>query len=89
MNIRYSPDIIKKCRSQKFNIAVFDRKDEPDKIKRKEGASLSWGIERLLSKKRIIPDIIYDQGDRGKEPMVRIIGKNPCEVAEKALKIAH
>jgi hydroxymethylpyrimidine/phosphomethylpyrimidine kinase len=89
MNIRYSPDIIKKCRSQKFNIAAFDRKDEPDNIKRKEGASLSWGIERLLSKKRIIPDIIYDQGDSGKEPIVRIIGRNPWEVAEKALKIAH
>ena len=89
MNIKYSPEIIKKCRSLKFKLGTFDRKDEPENIKRKEGASLNWGIERLLNKRKIIPDVIYDQGDRGKEPMVRIIGKNPLEVADKVLKIAN
>ena len=88
MNIRYSPEIIKKCRSLKFKLGTFDRRDEPKNIKRKEGATLSWGIEKLLSKKRTIPDIIYDLGDKGKEPMVRVIGKNPQEVAYKVLKIA-
>jgi len=89
MNIKYSPEIIRKCRSLKFKLGTFDRKGEPENIKRKEGASLNWGIERLLSKKETIPDVIYDQGDRGKEPMVRIIGRNPLEVADKVLKIAH
>ncbi|MBW2616556.1 MAG: bifunctional hydroxymethylpyrimidine kinase/phosphomethylpyrimidine kinase, partial [Deltaproteobacteria bacterium] len=88
MNIRYSPEIIKKCRSLKFKLGTFDRRDEPKNIKQKEGATLSWGIEKLLSKKRIIPDIIYDLGDKGKEPMVRVIGKNPLEVVDKVLKIA-
>ncbi|KPJ60298.1 MAG: hypothetical protein AMJ42_01490 [Deltaproteobacteria bacterium DG_8] len=89
MNIRYSPEIIKKCRALKFKLGTFDRKDEPKDIKRKEGASLNWGIERLLIRKKTIPDIIYDQGDRGKEPMVRIIGRNPMEVVDKVLKIAN
>jgi len=89
MNIRYSPEIIKKCRSLKFKLGTFNRKDEPLDIKKKEGASLNWGIERMLSKKKIVPEIIYDQGDRGKEPMVRIIGRNPLEVVEKVLKIAN
>ena len=88
MNIRYSPQVIRKCRSLKFKIGTFDRKDEPKNIKRKEGATLSWGIEKLLSKKKSIPDIIYDLGDKGKEPMVRVIGKNPLDVAHKVLKIA-
>jgi len=88
MNIRYSPEIIKKCRSLKFTLGTFNRKDEPKDIKRKEGATLSWGIEKLLSKKKTIPDIIYDLGDQGKEPMVRVIGRNPQEVAYKVLKIA-
>ena len=89
MNIRYSPEIIRKCRLLKFKLATFDRKDEPKSIKRKEGASLSWGIKRLLDKKRTVPDIIYDKGDIGKEPMVRIIGRNPLEVVDKVLKIAY
>jgi len=87
MNIKYSPEIIRKCRSLKLTLGTFDRKDEPKDIKRKEGASLNWGIERILSKKKTIPDIIYDHGDRGKEPMVRVIGKNPLEVVDKVLKI--
>jgi len=89
MNIRYSPKIIRKCRLLKFKLAVFDRQDEPESIRRKEGASLSWGIEKLLSTSRTVPDVIYDEGDKGKEPMVRIIGRNPLEVVEKVLKIAH
>jgi len=87
MNIRYSPEIIRKCRKLKFKIGTFNRKDEPKRIKKKEGASLSWGIENILSKTRAIPDIIYDLGDIGKEPIVRVIGRNPQEVADMVLKL--
>jgi hydroxymethylpyrimidine/phosphomethylpyrimidine kinase len=89
MNIKYSSAIIRKCRRLRFKCAQFDRRDEPQQIKTREGASLSWGIENLLSKKRVIPDIIYDRGDKGKEPMVRVIGKNPSEVADKVVQIAN
>ena len=87
MNIRYSPEIIRRCRTFKFKIGTFDRKDEPKRIKKKEGESLSWGIENVLSKKRVIPEIIYDLGDIGKEPIVRVLGRNPLEVANIVLKI--
>ena len=89
MNIKYSSAIIKKCRRLQFTCAHFDRRDEPQQIKTREGASLSWGIEHLLRKKRVIPDIIYDRGDTGKEPMVRVIGKNPSDVADKVVQIAN
>jgi hydroxymethylpyrimidine/phosphomethylpyrimidine kinase len=89
MNIKYSSAIIRKCRRLRFKCAQFDRRDEPQQINTREGASLSWGIENLLSKKRVIPDIIYDRGDKGKEPMVRVIGKNPSEVADKVVQIAN
>ena len=72
-----------------FTCAQFDRRDEPQQIKTREGASLSWGIEHLLRKKRVIPDIIYDRGDNGKEPMVRVIGKHPSDVADKVVQIAN
>ena len=89
MNIKYSPEIIKRCRALKFTLGRFNRNDEPQHIKMREGASLSWGIERLLSKSNAVPDSIYDMGEVGKEPMVRIIGRTPLEVAEKVLHIAR
>jgi len=35
----------------------------------------------------MIPDIIYDRGGWGKEPMVRVLGRNPVEVVHKVLTI--
>jgi hydroxymethylpyrimidine/phosphomethylpyrimidine kinase len=33
-----------------------------------------------------VPDFIYDEGDVGKEPMIRVLGRNPGEVVQKILK---
>jgi hydroxymethylpyrimidine/phosphomethylpyrimidine kinase len=33
-----------------------------------------------------VPDFIYDEGAVGKEPMIRVFGKNPQEVVNKILK---
>ena len=86
MNIRFSEDIIRACKKAGLKVRSFSRTDEPKRIKEIEGSSLEWGTQEVLKKGKI-PDIIFDRGDMGKEPMVRIIGKNPDDVAEKVLKI--
>ena len=85
MNIRYNRETIHTCRKQNWKIKRFDRRKEPDNIKRREGASLEWGIESVLQKGSSIPDAIYDLGDVGKEPMIRILGRTPQEVVNKVL----
>ena len=35
------------------------------------------------------PDLIYDRGEFGKEPMIRILGPTPMSVAEKALALKN
>ncbi|MCD6264759.1 MAG: bifunctional hydroxymethylpyrimidine kinase/phosphomethylpyrimidine kinase [Deltaproteobacteria bacterium] len=86
MNIRFSEDVIRVCKQSGFTIRNFNRADEPGEVKEHEGSSLEWGTEQAL-KKGDVPDVIYDWGDVGKEPMVRVIGKNPDEVVRKVLKI--
>jgi len=88
MNIKFSEDIINICMSLGFDVDNFDRSDEPDATKFKEGYSLKWGIDSVLSKRKVIPDIIFDRGDLGKEPMIRVIGKNPAEVVDKVINIS-
>lgn len=88
MNIRFSEDIISICMSLGFDVDNFDRSDEPDDTKSKEGYSLKWGIDSVLSKKNSIPDIIFDRGDLGKEPMIRVLGKNPSDVVDKVISIS-
>ena len=88
MNIRFSEEIIRICERVGLKGRSFDRADEPTQIKKQEGSSLEWGTQEVL-KQGEIPDIIFDRGDVGKEPMVRVIGKNPDKVVKKVLKITQ
>jgi hydroxymethylpyrimidine kinase/phosphomethylpyrimidine kinase len=89
MNIRYSPAMLRACEEQGFSIHGFDRAQEPQEVMEKEGHSLAWGVEAVLKKVHTIPDAIYDEGARGKEPMIRILGKNPDEVIRKVIEISR
>jgi len=89
MNIRFSEDIIKMCRSLGYDIDCFSRADEPADVKEREGSSLEWGTGNVLAKRENIPDIIFDRGDVGKESMIRVLGKNPQDVVDKVLSLVR
>jgi hydroxymethylpyrimidine/phosphomethylpyrimidine kinase len=86
MNIRYSKENVALLKERGFLIGHFDRRSEPKGVKQKEGSSLEWGVGEVLRKMKRVPDVIYDEGDVGKEPMVRVLGRNPREVVSKILK---
>ncbi|MDW8034577.1 MAG: bifunctional hydroxymethylpyrimidine kinase/phosphomethylpyrimidine kinase, partial [Nitrososphaerota archaeon] len=88
MNIIYSSKIIEACKSLGLTVSSFDRREEPEEVKAREGESLPWGVGKAIEKNGGIPDVIYDLGDMGKEPMVRVLGRNAVEVATKVLMIA-
>ncbi len=88
MNVRYSPETIERCRACGFQVAEFNRKLEPRDVKEEEGSTLEWGTDQVLSRAERIPDIIFDTGDVGKEPMVRVLGTAPMDVADKIIEIA-
>lgn len=88
MNIRFSEEILARARKVGLHIGHFSRKDEPRAVKRQEGSSLSWGVDHVLKKSKTIPDLIYDRGDVGKEPMIRVLGSDPQEVVAKILRLA-
>jgi len=86
MNIRYSKKNLAHLKEKGFLGAHFDRRLEPRRIKKREGFSLEWGVGEVLKRMRRVPDFIYDLGDVGKEPMIRLLAKNPQEVVNKILK---
>jgi hydroxymethylpyrimidine kinase/phosphomethylpyrimidine kinase len=89
MNIRYSREIVVQLGRKGFLVGHFVRTLEPKRVKEREGSSLEWGVGEVLRKMKWIPDFIYDEGDVGKEPMIRVLGRNPMEVVQKILKIAN
>ena len=70
-------------------MASFERAAEPPEVKAKEGSTLAWGVASVLKPNDPPPDLIYDRGEFGKEPMIRILGPTPMSVAEKALALKN
>lgn len=87
MNIKFSEKILAAIEKLSFKVTSFDRKREPKIIKEREGGSLDWGVSVACEKLKVTPDAIFDRGDTGKEPVIRIFGKSPEEVAKKVVKI--
>ncbi len=81
MNIKYSEGTLEKCRRMEFKISSFDRLNEPKNVK----STMEWGTAKAIKEFGSIPDIIFDTGGEGKEPMIRILGKNPKDVLTKIL----
>jgi len=80
MNIKYSKENLEKCEKACFKIGTFDRLKEPEDIK----STMEWGTTQSIQKLGVTPDIIYDTGGVGKEPMIRILGNNPKDVLNRA-----
>ena len=91
LNIRYSEDTINLLEEKSdFSISSFSRGDEPKSV-----SSMEWGTKFACENysKRMsfsgAPDIIYDKGGDGKEPMIRVLGNNSIEVVKKVIKIIN
>jgi hydroxymethylpyrimidine kinase / phosphomethylpyrimidine kinase / thiamine-phosphate diphosphorylase len=87
MNVKFFEDIENLAPLLHFKVASFDRSQEPPEVKAQEGNTLAWGVASILKPGAPPPDLIYDRGDWGKEPMIRILGTSPINVVEKALAL--
>ncbi|MCX8175753.1 MAG: bifunctional hydroxymethylpyrimidine kinase/phosphomethylpyrimidine kinase [Candidatus Bathyarchaeota archaeon] len=89
INIKYEPKIVEAAKKLGLRVSSFNRKAEPEHVKAVEGKSLSWGVEEALKNAGAPLDVVYDVGDVGKEPMIRILGENPFKVVEKVLGLLN
>jgi hydroxymethylpyrimidine/phosphomethylpyrimidine kinase len=89
MNIAWTPAIIERCQALGLKVREFDRQAEPPDVSSREGSTLEWGTRQVLSSGGSVPDIIYDRGGLGKEPMTRVLGADPLDVADKVIAIAE
>jgi len=84
MNVKLSQDLLDVCSRMGLRIASFDRACEPS-----GSHTMSWGTCQAISDCGKVPDIIWDKGGPGKEPMVRILGSDAKKVADLALEMAR
>jgi len=84
INLRYSPDLIQKLTQQgRLSLMQIDRELQAKEIKQTEDSSMSWIIKQIYDKRHKIPDIVWDVGELGKEPMIRLFAKNELDLIKK------
>ncbi len=84
INIRYSAKNLSLCREAGLSISSFDRDKEPENV-----STMDWGTAEAIKKYGSVPKVIYDKGGAGKEPMIRLLGKDAVEVVKLAVKLAE
>jgi hydroxymethylpyrimidine kinase/phosphomethylpyrimidine kinase len=70
-----------------LKLQEFIREEQPDEVKKKEFSTMQWLIKNSIEKYGEIPDIIWDTGSIGKEPIIRLFGRDSKEMIEKLRKI--
>ncbi len=88
-NVRCEQMFIDKARSRGLHVVFFDRRKEPEETREREGKSLDFLMEEVLRDTENPPDVIYDAGDIGKEPIIRLFARNPLELLGKMEMIAR
>jgi hydroxymethylpyrimidine kinase / phosphomethylpyrimidine kinase / thiamine-phosphate diphosphorylase len=82
-NVRYDNGLV--GRARKFGMAAMraERPKEPERGKGAEARGLDCLVEKALKGTEKPPDIIYDTGDIGKEPIIRLFARDPSELLKK------
>jgi len=81
-NIRFSAAVLQELENLFFEVCSFDRAREPPGVQ-----TMDWGVASCC--KEGVPDIIYDRGAVGKEPMIRVLAEDPAQVAQNILKLSN
>jgi len=80
-NIAYAAATVRMLEDMLLEGRTFDRAAEPPGVK-----TMDWGVASCC--RDGVPDVIYDLGSKGKEPMIRLLGENPDAVVKNILKVS-
>ncbi len=67
----------------------FSRAEEPLHIKEQEGSTLEWGTGHALNScsDPTGVDAVWDRGERGKEPMIRLLARDGQDLLDKLSRV--
>jgi hydroxymethylpyrimidine/phosphomethylpyrimidine kinase len=76
------------CRTRGWIFSVIDRGGEPGEIKDAEGASMPWKAgEAIRAAGDRVPDLFYETGAVGKEPVTVLVGRDPISVVREIITL--
>jgi len=89
INLRFSDELLRALERGGLKVSFYDRKEEPEDIKRTEGMTIPWGMKQAIERIGKVPDVVYHRGDVGKEPMIVVLGQRASELAKLVVRLAE
>jgi predicted fused transcriptional regulator/phosphomethylpyrimidine kinase len=80
--IGYSAAAIAILEDLLLEICEFDRAREPPGV-----STMEWGVAFCC--REGVPDVIFDRGSQGREPLIRILAEEPVSVAQTIVAVSH
>jgi hydroxymethylpyrimidine/phosphomethylpyrimidine kinase len=87
--VRFAEETLEILRKYGMKLSSYDRKQEPEEIKKVEGMTIPWGMKEAIKRTGRTPDAIYHKGDIGKEPMIVVFGERASALVRLAIRIAQ
>lgn len=87
MNLRHSPELLKLAKGAGLKGVSFDRANEPTHQQHQDAHTMDWGVRAACGGLKNPPDVIFDGGGPGKEPMIRLLGRNPMDLVNKIQRV--
>ncbi len=89
INLKFSNNILETLKELGVTISFYDRRKEPEEIKKVDGMTVPWGVKQAVKRIGKVPDVIYHGGDVGKEPMIVILGQQAYDLAKHTAQLAR
>jgi hydroxymethylpyrimidine/phosphomethylpyrimidine kinase len=80
--IGYSAAAIAILEDLLLEICEFDRAREAPGV-----STMDWGVASCC--REGVPDVIFDRGAQGREPLIRILGEEPVSIAQTIVAVSH
>jgi len=87
VNCRFDDEIESALEALDGPVAGYDRSNEPADVKSREGQTMSWGARRAFESVEGTPVAIFDHGDVGKEPMLKLLAHDSVTLLDRTITL--
>jgi hydroxymethylpyrimidine/phosphomethylpyrimidine kinase len=88
-NVRYDKTLVRRAKEMGLTVLSHEGGKKVSQGTYKRGNSSDFLLKNALKEVDNTPDIIYDEGGMGKEPLIRLFARNPLELLRKMEMIAR
>jgi len=87
VNCRFDEEIEAVLGALDGPVAGYDRANEPADVKSREGQTMDWGARRAFESVDATPVVVFDRGDVGKEPMLKLLAADSGTLVDRTVTL--